>query len=122
MFSAVRSPISRLYLRLLYATIALSILSPAVRIERQATTTACVLHGPHGGDVPGRAAEHLLGGLADGEHLLGAVAGALDRDHRGLVGHDPLATHERQRVRRPEVDGEVVREESVDPVEEHGIV
>ena len=40
--------------------------------------------------LPGRAAEHLLGLVADGEHLLLAAHGG-DRDHRRLVQHDAPA-------------------------------
>ena len=78
-----------------------------------------VLHGPHRDDVARRAAQHLLGFLAHGEDLLGPVAGPLHGHDGRLVRDDPLAADERQRVRRAEVDGEIVREESVDPVEKH---
>ena len=40
MISAVRSPMSRLYLRLMYWTIASSILSPATRIDFESTMPA----------------------------------------------------------------------------------
>jgi hypothetical protein len=43
---------------------------------------------PDGTTVPGRAAEHLLRLLADGEHLLAAARVALDGDHGRLAAHD----------------------------------
>src|SRR6266542_1473219 len=108
MSSAVRSPMSRLYLRLMCWTMASSILSPPTRIDLDMTmpaseiTATSVVPPPMstimlalGDDVAGRASEHLLGLFADGEHLLDAVVAALHRHHRGLVGDDALTFHER---------------------------
>jgi len=67
--------------------------------------------GADGRDVAGRAAEHVLGLGADGLHRLAAPAGLVaDRDDGGLVQHDALSAHVDQRIRRPEVDGQVVGE------------
>ena len=46
-----------------------------------------VLHRADGDDVAGRAAEHLLGLLADREHLVGAAA-VLDHGDHGRLGQD----------------------------------
>ncbi len=70
-------------------------------------------------DVAGRAPEHLLGFAADGEDLVAAAGVALDGDDGGLAGHDALALHVDERVGRPEVDREIVREQAVEPVEDH---
>jgi hypothetical protein len=80
-----------------------------------------VLHRPDGDDVAGGAAEHLLGVLADGDDPL-RVALALDGDDARLVGDDPLALHVREGRGGPEIDGQVVGEQAVYPVEEHGWV
>ena len=70
-------------------------------------------------DVARRAAEHLLGLAADGEHLLAAARVALHRDDRGLARDDALALDVDERVGRPEIDREIVREQAVEPVEDH---
>ena len=72
--------------------------------------------------LPGRAAEHLLGLAADGEDLVAAARVALDGDDGGLAGDDALALHVDEGVRRPEIDREIVREQAVEPVEDHRVV
>src|SRR4030095_6775760 len=52
MISAVRSPTSRLYLRLMYATIASSILSPATRIDFATTMAASEMTATSGVPAP----------------------------------------------------------------------
>ncbi len=42
------------------------------------------------------------------------------RYHRRLAGHDALALDIDQRRRRSQVDGEIVRKQAVDPIEDHG--
>ena len=49
-----------------------------------------VAHGADGGDVAGRAAKHLLGFLADREHLF-LAADVGDGDHARLGEHDATA-------------------------------
>src|SRR5688572_23511360 len=79
-----------------------------------------VLHGPDRGDVPRRAAEHVLGLDADGDDDLAAAARlVLDRDHRRFVEDDALPADVDERVRRAEVDGDVAREVTPE-VLEHG--
>ena len=58
----------------------------------------------HGDDVAGRAADHLPRLATGGQHLAGL---AVEGDDRRLVEHDAAALHVDERVRRPEVDGEV---------------
>ena len=63
-----------------------------------------VLHGADRDDVAGRAAEHLLGGAADGLHLVRDLV----HGHDGRLAHDDSAAlGEHERVRGPEVDREV---------------
>jgi hypothetical protein len=68
-----------------------------------------VLHRLNGDDVARRAAEHLLGLLADGLDLVGL---GVYRDDGGLVDDDALAVGKDERVGRPEIDGQVVGEET----------
>src|SRR6185369_9103118 len=205
MSSAVRSPTSRLYLRLMYWTIASSILSPPTRTDLEKTMPASeitatsvvpppmstimlpvgsvmgrpapmagagrlgrlahgallalrhaerhadddtgpdqglpvvdlldavpehrlgdlevgddpVLERPDGGDVARRAAEHPLRFGADGEHAPAALGVLLDGDDGRLIAYDALAPHEDERVRRSQVDREIVREQPEDRVEHH---
>ena len=63
-----------------------------------------VLHGLDRDDVAGRAAEHLLGFLADGLDLVGV---AVDRDDRRLVDDDAFATGKHERVRGAQVDRQI---------------
>ena len=72
-------------------------------------------------DVPGRAAEHLFGLAADGEDLVAPARVLLDGDDRGLARDDALALHVDEGVRRAEIDREIVREQAVKPVEDHGV-
>ena len=69
-----------------------------------------VFHRPDGGDVAGRAAEHLLGGEADflNDFLTIGPAFLADRDNGGFIKHDALAADINQRVRGAEIDGEIV--------------
>jgi hypothetical protein len=69
--------------------------------------------------LPGRAAEHLLGGETDFlDHALAVGPAVLpDRDHRRLVEDDALAADIDQRVGRTEVDREIVREIALQKLE-----
>src|SRR5262249_33684373 len=60
--------------------------------------------------------EHGLGFMTDGEHR---VIGLVDGHDRGLVEHDAFAADIDERVRRAQVDGEVVGEHSGQQVVEH---
>ncbi len=62
-------------------------------------------------DMARRAAQHHLGVIANGEHLLLAAARD-DRNDRRLVQNDAPALHIDQRVGGPEVDGHIGREHS----------
>src|SRR6185295_20129307 len=73
----------------------------------------------NGLDVSRRAAEHLLGFAPDGEHLLATAHVALYGDHRRLARHDALALDVDERVGRSEIDRKIVREQAVEPVEDH---
>ena len=59
---------------------------------------------PHGDDVAGRAADHLPGLVAHGQHL---AALAVEGDDRRLVQHDAPALGVHQGVGGAEVDGQV---------------
>ena len=63
-----------------------------------------VFHGADGHDVAGRAAEHILGFLADRFHL---PVGFVDGDDGGLVDHDALAFGINQRVGGAKIDGKI---------------
>ena len=69
-----------------------------------------VLHRPDRGDVARGASEHLFGRETDFLDYLLAIGPAFlaDRDDRGFVEHDALAAHVDQRVRRAQIDGEIV--------------
>ena len=69
-----------------------------------------VLERADGGDVVGRAADHPLGLVADGEDLAG---GGVERDHAGLVEQHALAADVDQRVGGAEVHGHVAADEAV---------
>jgi hypothetical protein len=81
-----------------------------------------VAQGAHRLDVARGSAEHLLGFFADREHLLPAAVVALHGDDARLAGDDALALHVDERGGGPEVDREIVREEAVEPVENHRMV
>ena len=71
-----------------------------------------VAHGPHDLDRLGRYARSMRWPLtADGEHLAPA-AWHLHRDHGWLVDDDAAAHDVHQRVRRAEVDRDIVGEHS----------
>jgi hypothetical protein len=61
---------------------------------------------PARGDVAGGAAEHLLGFLADRDHLLLATHIG-DRDHRGFGQHDATTLDIDQGIGSSQVDGHV---------------
>jgi len=63
-----------------------------------------VLHGPDGDNVARRAAQHLLGFLADRFHFTGHL---VDGDNRRLVDDDALALGVDQRVGRAQINGKV---------------
>ena len=62
--------------------------------------------GTLGHDVTGGPTDHLPGLVADGQHF---VRPRVERDHRGLVEDDAVASGVDQGVRRAQVDGEVTR-------------
>src|SRR5207249_6362811 len=53
------------------------------------------------------------------QHLAAAARVGLHGHHRRLVQQDALPFHVDEGVRRPEVDGQIVREESENGVEKH---
>ena len=67
-------------------------------------------------DVAGRAAEHGLGLVPDGEHR---VVGLVDGDDGGLVHHDAFAADIDEGVGRAQIDGEVVGEEPGEEAQQH---
>ena len=69
-----------------------------------------VLERPDRGDVVGRAADHPLRLVADGEDLAG---GGVQRDDGRLVEEDALAAHVDERVGGAEVHGHVAADEAV---------
>src|SRR5205814_1149139 len=75
----------------------------------------------HRADVPRGAAEHLLGLAPDGEDLVAAARVALDGDDGRLAGDDALALDVDERVYGPEIDRQIVREQAVEPVEDHRV-
>ena len=68
----------------------------------------------NGNDVRWGSAEHALRFSANGDHLARL---RLNGNHRGLADDDPLPMHMDERVRRAEVDPNIVGEEAVDAVE-----
>ena len=68
-----------------------------------------VAQGADGDDVGGGPADHALRLLADGENALG---GAVDGDNRGLDDDDAPPPDHDERVRRPQVDSDVVGQET----------
>src|SRR5229473_1711399 len=121
MSSAVRSPISTLYLCLICSAIASSILSPATRTERENTTPASEITATSvvpppistimlpDGSVIGRAAEHLLGFGADGENAAASTRVLPDRHHRGFIAYDTLALDVDKCVGGSQINGEIFR-------------
>ena len=71
-----------------------------------------VLHRPDHRDIARRLTEHRLGFLADRLNRALAVRAAFlpDGNHRWLVEHDALTANIDQRIRRAEIDGEIVGE------------
>ncbi len=69
-----------------------------------------IFHWPDGGDVAGCASKHLFGGEPDLLNGFLATRAALlfDRNNGRLVQNDTLSPHVNQRIRRTEVDGDVV--------------
>src|SRR5579859_689307 len=65
-----------------------------------------VLQRTHRENAVGRAPEHALRFESDPLDLAGRF---FDRDHRGLVQDDAFALHVYKRVRRAEIDGDLVR-------------
>ncbi len=64
-----------------------------------------VFQRSHGHDVGRRPAEHPFRFIADREHFVGA---GLDGDNRRFAQDNPLVFNVDQRVRRPEIDPDVV--------------
>ena len=81
-------------------------------------------HAPHGADRPDatrRPAQHLLRLVTDGENFLVAPVRLFGNGHDAGLGADqPLSAHVDQRVSRPEIDGQVTRENPCDRIEDHG--
>src|SRR5208282_4218001 len=63
-----------------------------------------ILHGLDGHHVAGRAPQHFLGFAPHGHHFPGVL---VDGHDGGLVHHDALAAGVHQRVRRPQIDGQI---------------
>ena len=80
-----------------------------------------VLHGPNRDDVSGSSTEHILGFFADSQNSLAAAGKSLNCDHRWLIGYDPTPFHEGKGGRRAKINGEIVRKETVYPIEKHMI-
>src|SRR5207244_11916458 len=57
----------------------------------------------------------------DGEDLVAAARVALDGDDGRLAGDDALALDVDERVCGPEIDRQIVREQAVEPVEDHRV-
>ena len=68
-----------------------------------------VLQRTDGDDVAGRAAEHALGFIADGEDF---VRSGLHRDDGRFAEHDALVADKHQGVGGAEIDPDITREES----------
>src|SRR5262249_51789303 len=68
-----------------------------------------VLHGLDGHDVPGGAAEHVLGLFADGLNLVGDL---VYRNDGGLVDDDALAGGVDEGVGRTEIDRQIARKQA----------
>jgi len=64
-----------------------------------------VFQRPDRHDIARGAPEHPLGLVAHGEHLAGA---GLHGDDRGLAQHDAVVFYVYQRIRRAEVDADVI--------------
>ena len=68
-----------------------------------------VLHGPNGRDMPGGAAQHVLGFSTHCFDLLATAARFLtNRHHRWLIEHDAAATHVNQRICRAQINRQVI--------------
>ena len=65
-----------------------------------------ISHRPNSADVARCLAKHDLGLITDSQHLLLATQGS-DGDNRRLIENDPLALDIDQRVRCPQVNGDV---------------
>ena len=66
-------------------------------------------------DVPRSLADHLFGLAADGEDLSGPL---VYRHDRRLVYHDAFVLHIDQRIRRSEVDTDIMRKMPEKPLDE----
>ena len=78
-----------------------------------------VAQGADGVDVAGRAAEHLLGLVADRQHLL-LAAHIGDGDDAGFIKHDAAAFDINKGVRGAEIDSHV-RRHKAEQAREHSI-
>ena len=78
-----------------------------------------VLQRADGGDVARRAAEHALGLGADGQDALPAAASFCTATTDGSLQTMPSPFDVDQRVRRPEIDGEIVREQPEEAIKDH---
>jgi hypothetical protein len=77
-----------------------------------------VLQRPNGADVAGRAPEHRLRFAPHGDD---GVVGLMNRHDGGFIEDNPLAADEHQRIRRAQVDREVIRELLGPALEPHHI-
>ena len=70
-----------------------------------------VFQRPYGGDIARGTAQHALG---FGAHSLDRFLAVVhpNRNHRGLIQHDPLIAHINQRVGGTKIYGEIVGEHS----------
>jgi hypothetical protein len=79
-----------------------------------------VLHGPDGHDVAGGATEHALGLGTHRQDLVVAAVVALHGDNRGLAQHDPLALDIHAGVCGAKIDGQIVRKEPQNLIQNPG--
>ena len=80
-----------------------------------------VLHGPNRHNITGRTPQHILGILAHRQDTFDRAPRHLHSDHAGLVRNNPLPLNIGQGGRGSEINGQVVREKAVYPIEEHAV-
>ena len=80
-----------------------------------------VLQGTNGRDVARGATQHQFRLATDGGDTLRSARSTIlaDRNHRGFVQDDPLATHVNQCVSRAQVDGQIVGEHPEQAFNQH---
>lgn len=78
-----------------------------------------ILYRTNRNDMSGSAAQHFLGRLADGPHLVGPPAVLRNRDHARFRDDDPTTFHVNQRIRRTQINGEVAGKPTKHSVKYH---